>query len=54
MDWGIMAQFVTGGLIGMGLGIASGRRIAGPQLQKMFAAMMVMVAGLMLFMLRFS
>lgn len=54
MDWGIMAQFVTGGLIGMGLGIASGRRIAGPQLQKLFAAMMVMVAGLMLFMLRFS
>ncbi len=44
LDVGLTAGFVLGGLGGMGFGIALGRRIAGPQLQKVFAGMVVMVA----------
>ncbi|MCK7502553.1 MAG: hypothetical protein MZW92_81570 [Comamonadaceae bacterium] len=35
---------MLGGLGGMALGIAVGRRIAGPALQKLFAGMIVAVA----------
>ena len=48
LDVGITAGFVLGGLGGMVLGIAVGRRSAGPALQKLFAGMIVMVAGFML------
>ena len=48
LDVGIAAGFVLGGLGGMALGIAVGRRIAGPVLQKLFAGMIVAVAGFML------
>ncbi|MDS4019776.1 MAG: sulfite exporter TauE/SafE family protein [Candidatus Competibacter sp.] len=48
LDVGITAGFVLGGLGGMALGIAVGRRIAGPILQKLFAGMIVVVAGFML------
>lgn len=48
LDVGITAGFVLGGLGGMALGIAVGRRIAGPILQKLFAGMIVAVAGFML------
>jgi hypothetical protein len=48
LDVGITAGFVLGGLGGMAIGIAVGRRIAGPALQKLFAGMIVAVAGFML------
>jgi hypothetical protein len=48
LDVGIAAGFVLGGLGGMALGIAVGRRIAGPALQKLFAGMIVAVAAFML------
>lgn len=44
LDADITAGFVLGGLGGMALGIAVGRRIAGPILQKLFAGMIVAVA----------
>ncbi|MFZ1326347.1 MAG: sulfite exporter TauE/SafE family protein [Candidatus Contendobacter sp.] len=44
LDFGLTAGFVLGGLGGMGFGIALGRRIAGPQLQKTFASMVAIVA----------
>jgi uncharacterized membrane protein YfcA len=48
LDVGITTGFVLGGLGGMALGIAVGRRIAGPVLQKLFAGMIVAVAVFML------
>lgn len=48
LEVGITSGFVLGGLGGMAIGIAVGRRIAGPTLQKLFAGMIVTVAGLML------
>lgn len=48
LDWGLMAGFVGGGLLGMGLGISSAKRLAGPILQRLFAGMMVSVALFML------
>lgn len=48
LDVGIAAGFVLGGLSGMALGIAVGRHIAGPTLQKLFAGMIVAVAVFML------
>jgi uncharacterized membrane protein YfcA len=44
----VTAWFVLGGLIGMGLGSRLSRRLAGPQLQKLFATIMVGVAVFML------
>ena len=44
LDVAITAGFVLGGLGGMALGIALGRHIAGPALQKLFAGMIVVVA----------
>jgi hypothetical protein len=48
LDIGITSGFVLGGLGGMGLGIVVGWRIAGPVLQKLFAGMIVVVAGFVL------
>ena len=48
LDVGTTTGFVLGGLGGMALGIAVGRRIAGPVLQKLFAGMIVAVAVFML------
>ncbi|MFO1424873.1 MAG: sulfite exporter TauE/SafE family protein [Candidatus Competibacteraceae bacterium] len=48
LEVGITTGFVLGGLGGMALGIAVGRRIAGPILQKLFAGMIVAVAGFIL------
>ncbi len=44
----VTSLFVVGGLGGMGLGAKLSRRLAGPQLQKLFAAAMVGVALYML------
>ncbi len=44
----VTAWFVLGGLVGMGLGSRLSRRLAGPQLQKLFATIMVGVAVFML------
>ncbi len=44
----VTAQFVLGGLCGMGVGATLSRRLAGPLLQKLFATMMVGVAIYML------
>lgn len=44
LDVAITTGFVLGGLAGMIIGIAVGRRIAGPVLQKLFAGMIVAVA----------
>lgn len=48
LDMAITVRFVLGGLAGMGLGIVLSRRLAGPRLQRLFAGMMVVVAGYML------
>jgi uncharacterized membrane protein YfcA len=48
LDAGITTGFVLGGLTGMVIGIAVGRRIASPVLQKLFAGMIVAVAVFML------
>lgn len=48
LDVGVTSGFVLGGLGGMAIGIAVGRRIAGPTLQRLFAAMIVAVAAFML------
>lgn len=48
VDWQVAAWFALGGLAGMGGGMAAGRRLAGPVLQKLFAGMMVAVAVFML------
>lgn len=48
LDVGITTGFVLGGLGGMALGIAVGKRIAGPTLQKLFAGMVVAVAAFVL------
>ena len=45
---GVTALFVLGGLFGMGLGARLSHRLAGPQLQKLFATAMVGVAIYML------
>ena len=41
----LTAGFVGGGLAGMAFGMAVGRQIAGPTLQKLFSAMIATVAG---------
>lgn len=48
LDPQLTALFVLGGLLGMVLGGALSRRLAGPQLQKVFAGAMVTVAIYML------
>lgn len=48
LDLEITTGFVLGGLGGMALGIAVGKRIAGPTLQKLFAGMIMAVAAFML------
>lgn len=40
----VSGLFVVGGLVGLWLGQRAGKRLAGPQLQKLFAAAIVMVA----------
>lgn len=45
---GIAIPFVLGGLTGMAVGVRLSRRLAGPQLQKLFALLMVGVAIFML------
>jgi uncharacterized membrane protein YfcA len=45
---GITTGFIGGGLAGMALGIMTGRRLAGPVLQKLFAGMIAVVAALIL------
>lgn len=44
LDWWVTGLFVLGGLVGMALGMRLSRWLAGPQLQKLFAALMVAVA----------
>ena len=44
IDWELTALFIAGGLAGMIGGTLVGRRIAGPTLQKTFAAAIVVVA----------
>ncbi len=48
VDWVLVGWFLAGGLAGMGLGTTVGRRLAGPTLQALFAAVMVLVATYML------
>lgn len=48
LNAGVTLGFVLGGLGGMAVGIGVGRRIAGPTLQKLFAAL---ITGVALFML---
>lgn len=48
LDLKITSLFVIGGLAGMGLGAKLSRRLAGPQLQKLFASAMIAVALFML------
>ena len=48
LDWTITVLFVLGGLGGMLLGARLSRRLAGPTLQKLFAAAMIGVAVAML------
>jgi len=48
LNWELLTGFVGGGLLGMGLGISLGKRLAGPVLQRLFATMMVCVALFML------
>ena len=45
LNLAITLGFVLGGLAGMALGIAVGRRIAGPTLQKLFSVMIAAVAA---------
>ena len=45
IDMGIGAAFVGGGVAGMFLGTAWGRRVSGPALQRVFAAAMVLVGA---------
>lgn len=45
---GITTGFIVGGLAGMMLGIRTGRHLAGPTLQKLFASMIATVAALIL------
>lgn len=44
LDLKLTGLFVAGGLVGMGLGATLSRRLAGPQLQKLFASAMIAVA----------
>jgi uncharacterized membrane protein YfcA len=48
LPWMMTALFVLGGLFGMGLGRLLARRIAGPALQKGFAAVIIAVAAAMI------
>lgn len=48
LPWTMTGLFVLGGLFGMGLGRLWARRIAGPVLQKGFAAAIIGVAGAMI------
>jgi uncharacterized membrane protein YfcA len=43
--WSLTGLFLGGGLVGMFLGQTLARRIAGPALQKLFAAAMLAVAS---------
>ncbi len=45
IPWDITALFVAGGVAGLFLGNLAGRRVAGPTLQKVFAAAIVTVAA---------
>lgn len=44
LDWGLTALFVVGGVVGTLLGVALGRRLSGPYLQRIFASAMITVA----------
>lgn len=48
LDWGLTALFVLGGIIGMAGGRSLSRYLAGPTLQTVFAAAMLVIAGFML------
>ncbi len=48
LDWWITGLFVLGGLVGMALGMRLSRRLAGPQLQKLFAVLMVIAGAFIL------
>ena len=48
LPWRLTGLFVLGGLLGMGLGRLWARRIAGPLLQKGFAAAILIVAAAMI------
>ena len=48
LDWRLLGLLSAGGLIGMFIGNLVGHKIAGPQLQKIFAASLVLVAALMM------
>lgn len=44
ITWGLTGLFLLGGILGMGLGRVLAQRLAGPALQKLFAAAMVLLA----------
>ncbi len=45
LPWSLTGLFLGGGLVGMFLGRILAQRIAGPALQKLFAAVMLAVAS---------
>jgi len=48
LDWQLLGLLSAGGLVGMIIGNLVGHKIAGPQLQRVFAASLVLVAILMM------
>ena len=48
LDWTLLAQVCFGGLLGMLSGRLVANRIAGPQLQKLFALALIAIAGITL------
>jgi len=48
LDWQLLGLLSAGGLVGMFIGHLVGHKIAGPQLQRVFAASLVLVAILMM------
>lgn len=48
LDWQLLGLLSAGGLLGMFIGNLVGHKIAGPQLQRVFAASLVVVAVLMM------
>lgn len=48
IDFNLLGQIAMGGLIGMTLGLITSKHIAGPNLQKVFAVLMLIMAGITL------